>query len=504
MVSFPHAIGLSWRRHWPLLAVLVLGAVLILMGLMTPGIGEDSDAPLVVRHASHLSTLGYTPIRSWGFPLYELYTYPLLNNFGDVVARLPAGAFYLATIILVYRFCLPSQGETRSALTALAVAVVPTIHLPASELMETSMSLFLGLAFILAVLKWRAVTSLPGPRELFLLALLGALATGVRPDNIILFAAFGIAAVMQARRLPARLILAGLLFLAVVAGIFAGVYSERALNGIFNFGMRVLQPDPWSRRVLRAILGYAAAVGLPFLAFFIIALWRRRLPWPAGLDKGERWFLLLAAGLWALRYATLPDEVSYLVIPVSAQIVVLCNALPKGPVGRGWLLGAVTALALPNLVQIALFERPHLTAEFRPSLQPGALQQDLGYRRSYQAQWQLDQDLISHPERIGCARVRVTLPNSEPPADTCLVLNRFVLRYLDRGRGQVAQRQREILARLTRVFVYDGAAGRGWHHFLPYETLTVPDIQRLTATTGPELLSALDRANDQAKSPPSP
>lgn len=472
---------------------------------MTPGLGEDNDAPLVVRHASIWLKVGYTPVRSWGFPLYELFTYPLLTYFGDLVARLPAGAFYLGTIVLVYRFCLPSQGEIRAAWTAMAVAVVPTIYLPASELMETSMSLFLGLSFVLAVLKWRAVTALPDLRGLCLLSLLGALATGVRPDNAILFAAFGLAAILQTRRLPLRLILAGLLFILLTAGIFVSVYSMPVLDSIFSFGMRVLQPDPWSRRILRAFMGYAAAVGLPFLGFMVIALWQRQLSWTAGVDKGERLFLLLAAGLWALRYAALPDEVSYLVIPVSAQIVVLCSLLPKkGPVGQRWLVGAVVALALPNLVQVALFERTTLTTQFRLSLQPGALQQDLGYRRYYQAQWAFDEELRTHPERIGCKVVRTKVPASPPPADTCLAMNRFLTRYLHVNRGQAARDHREALRGFARIFVYDGPSGRGWHHFLPYQMLSHPDMQQLTPTNWQQLLSDLDDPEAPATAPSPP
>lgn len=491
----------GWRPYLPLLAVLALAVALLTIGFAAPGLGEDDDTYRVAGWAARWATEGYHRSRTWGFPLFELYAYPLYSLWGGVVARLPAAGLCLATVILVYRFCLPLRGPWMAALTAAAVLVMPVVHLQATELMETSQSLFLGLGFVLAVLHWRAVTDPPPLRGLLGLSLLAALATATRADNVILVGAYGLAVILSTRRLPGTLVVGGLVFVALVAAIFVGVYGPDQMARIIQGSPDVILPDSWLRRPPRAVLGALAAIGLPFALFIAAGLWRRRFRRLEFLGAGERLFLIMGALLFAVRYVMLPDEVAYLIIPATTLVIILCCALPSSGRGAGWLPVAVLALALPNLVQLALFDRPYARLVVRPSLQPGAIQQDLGYRRIYKAEMDFLLQAERTPESLGCTAIQMRPePISQPGA--CLVLNSGTMRYLLDSWADAAQKWR-YLAEYDKIWVYDGVNGRGWHQFLSYRDIGDLDATRLTLMTVAELRAKLgqDQSGAAAAAP---
>lgn len=486
-VTDPAAAG--WRRHLPLLAVLALGVLLLAIGLSAPGIGEDDDTYRVAARAARWAVDGYHPSRTWGFPLFELHAYPLYSLWGDVAARLLPAGFCLASLLLIHGFCRPLRGNLTAALTAAAVLVMPVVHLQATELMETSQSLFLGLAFVLAVLRRRAASDPPDLRGLLWLSLLAALATATRADNVILVGAYGLAVVLATRRLPGALVMAGLVYGALVAGIFVGIYGLDQVIQIARHSPDVVLPDSWLRKPPRAVLGALAAIGLPFALYIAAGLGRRRFQRLEFLGRGERLFLAIGALLFAVRYVMLPDEVAYLIIPATVLVILLGCALPSDRSGRRWLSVAVLALALPNLVQLALFDRPYARMIVKPSLQPGAIAQDLGYRRIYKSEMGFISQAHQHPESLGCTAIQILIePIRQPGA--CLVLNSGLMRYLLDGRAE-AEEKRGYLAQYGRIWVYDGVNGRGWHQFLPYRDPGDLDATRLTLMTPDELLAKM-------------
>ncbi len=320
----------------------------------TLGWGTDRDSLRVIASARAILAGSYVRSRSYGFPLHEAASALLYAAGGLLAVNLGTLAVTTGGIVLARRLVPPSR---RTALTCVLCGC-PLLLANASSAIDFGWDVAAAMALCV-------VAQTPARNARFAAAyfLCTTALLLLRPDNVLFVAAVTITLLLAGggrRAVIAATLLAGL----VAACIYFG------LNGIGMLATGVTTTRPLFARLLRAAVFLTAALGHG--GMLAIALLPATAP--AFLTR----VALLSWLLYLPRFAALPDQLDYLILPVTLTIVAAVAALP---VRHVWAVGVL--VALPSLVTVSLLGRDPFTGALRPhlALQWGALPQDWAARR---------------------------------------------------------------------------------------------------------------------------
>lgn len=349
---------------WPkgsLAKLTFLGSLLVLVvvGLwgVRLGFAEDSDSSSILRAAECIAGGSYQPSRTTGFPLYEGLV-ALLVQAGADLAMLNATSLLFMVASAVWSVGLARRigaGRDAALFAGSLVALHPLVLINASALMETALSLVLALAFVDA-----SLGSLEHPRSFHrraLSILLALLLVLTRLDAVALVLSVCAATTLtHAKAGDRRHAVISVVDSALVGVLALLVYS--GLHGGTDFlSPTILGIEPFARRLLRAGLGAGNALGAAMIVAVILALLGRPsaqpMPAPDRARSAFRAALALGCLLYAVRYAALPDELEYLIIPM-VLVGVFAMAQVRSRLALGLLLGLSVA---QNLATMSVFQR---------------------------------------------------------------------------------------------------------------------------------------------------
>ncbi len=345
---------MRWRNEWLGWAALAIFAGLGAYGA-TLGWGTDRDSLRVIGAARAILAGGYVRSRSFGFPLHEAASAVLFGLGGLAAVNLGTVAVSAAGI-LAARALVPGE---RRVLVTCVLCFCPLLLADASSAIDFGWDFAAGMALCVVAQGFlRGGGSAVGYFVVALCLLL------LRPDNVLFLAAVG-----------GALLLGGVTRWRVVVGAcvcaaIAAACVYLGLNGAAMLGHDVSTTRPWGGRVLRAGLFASAALGPGGAAALVL------------LARARRDFLVQVMWLcWLLylpRFVALPDQLDYLVLPVTLSLVVACARLRfRHAVGVGLLV------CVPSLVTLSLLQRDDVSGavHFHQGLQWGALPQDWAARR---------------------------------------------------------------------------------------------------------------------------
>ena len=250
--TLPH----SWRLSLVLGGILLLTIALVSINLPY-GFAQDDDGYRVVHNGMQWAQQGYVRSRTWGFPAYEVVIYPILSHFGTCAAKLYSMLFCIGNGVLFFLIARRVSGGNLSLVlpAGLGFVILPVTIISGNSILETSQGLFFalwGLWFFVRYFETRR------KRNLYWLAFFLGLATATRPDYLIFSAAAGGVLLWQGGlRLQKNqvgwrdLLLVPMLYLA------AGLLPYLLVYGNLYASLSVVFPDPLSRKLIRAISGFA-------------------------------------------------------------------------------------------------------------------------------------------------------------------------------------------------------------------------------------------------------
>jgi hypothetical protein len=436
---------------------ILLGLALALSGInLGTGFSGDLDGHAIRYWALVSPRAGYHPSRMWGYPAYEALAYPLIVHFGVGWAQGWSLACAAAGVLLLHAALRRLGADRPTALVATACWVVlPVVVISGDTVMETSQGTMLALLALYLYVRLRAA---PPPGRPWLLAAALGLATATRLDYALLSAAVALTVLRFHRPRPSEAVGAALVWTALALGPFA-------IYGALPASPGGVASDPLAERLARAALGALALLGVP--AWALLVWWavearrslRRRL---TALVRDDLGFLLATAiGLYAVRFALLPDELEYLLVLVPLLLVVLVQA----GLGARRLFALALALALPNVLQLHLLRMDAdggLAVDV--GLSPGAIVQDRSVRTRLDY---LDGELATQLAAIAHRHGQLTWavsPSTEPGA--VVVIPRQQLRFYrpDRHGGEYWR----AVCDQTLV-VYPMPSSKGWRQFIAFE-----------------------------------
>jgi hypothetical protein len=321
----------------------------------TLGWGTDRDTLRVITSARAILAGTYLRSRSFGFPLHEAASALLYAAGGLLAVNLGTVAVTTGGIMLARCLVPPSR---RTALVCVLCGC-PLLLANASSAIDFGWDFAGAIAL--------CVTAQGVSRDLSFTAGYFLCAAGLlllRPDNVLFVAAVTIMLLLGGAAGRRTVIVATLAAGAVAACIYLG------LNGQGMLATGVSTTRPFSARLLRAAVFLAAALGPGGM---LALVWLR---WTAATFLTR--LALLSWLLYVPRFAALPDQLDYLILPVMITVVASVAALP---VRRLW--AAAVLVVLPSFVTVSLLRRDPVSGALRPqvALQWGALPQDWAARR---------------------------------------------------------------------------------------------------------------------------
>jgi hypothetical protein len=349
---------MSLRIHpLPVAVLAAFGAVNI--ACCTLGYGTDRDSLRVITSAQAILHGHYQRSRSFGFPLHEAIAAALDPLGGLFAVNAAALAAALAGIAAAARLAGP-----RAAAVATCLAACPILLVNASVAVDFAFDFATCMA-LLSVADSVTRHGMTRTRSVlgFALALAALL---LRPDNLLAVVSICLATLWRDRRAGLALLAAAVLAGLLAAAIYLG------LNGTGMLATGVTTTRPLAARLARAAVCLAAAVGPGGALLALLLPWRRVAAAPAPALAA-----MLAWALYLPRFAVLPDQLDYLIIPVTFTILAGLIAAPPRLV---WPAAAL--VALPAFITVSLFTRaPDGALLFHPALQQGALAQEIAARR---------------------------------------------------------------------------------------------------------------------------
>ena len=477
----------SWRLPLVVGGILLLTVALVSINLPY-GFSMRHDGETVVRNGMQWAHQGYVRSRTWGYPAYEAVIYPILYYFGTSAAKLYSMMFCIGNGILFFLIARRISGGNLSlALPAgLGFLILPVTIITGNTILETSQGLFFALCglwfFVQYFGTWRK-------RDLYWLAFFLGLATATRPDYLI-FSAAAVGVLLRRGDLHKNrvgwkdLILFPVLYLAV------GLLPYLLVYGNLYASLSVVIPDPLSRKIIRAILGFAALWGVPAILVTAAGGWiyRSGLLNRLKILRTDPLILLFAASLalYAIRYVMLPDELEYIYVLVPLFLIVLLKLLPH----QAFFVALMLALGLPNIVQVHFFDRDPVTNDNRLSLgiSPGAIYQDRQMRLLNEYKERelpaLSQQIAARYGQKEFIDQQSTLPNA------LVIMPEEDLRYYraDRIGGALNK-----VFRSQTIIVYPLPHNYGWKAFSAFhewKPLTLDDFRQVKNLPG----SAKDRS----------
>lgn len=461
------------------------------------GFGENIDSYLIFNIAENWWETGYIKSRSWGFPAYELFSYPLIYFFGVYAGKLFSFSWVGLSVFIFYRH-LKQYHRSRWALYfgPIAFAFLPCTVISGNTVLETAQGVSLAL-FCLYFAHRTLIFS--RAQDLFLAFAFGALAATTRLDYIILVAAFSFTLLIFGYFKPQVI---GLLFLlsgVMVLAPYLLLYDSNP----FSVGFQIINTrDPVWMRLIKAGMGYAAVIGLPafavLLSFFLSWL-REKVPketqsktsqislniTPFGL------FFLITSPFYLIRMVLLPDEIEY-IYPYAVFLLIMIFGNLRNPTKMAFL---TLALALPNIFQVHLFSRSETgKIAFQPGFSPGVFEQER-QRRLLNEFIRTDFPPIAQrqADQLGCQSLKITpydvFTEKFPKATQadCVLAS---VKWYSRMRDYVFPNQDRNMERLLGrykigIIVHSLPTDRGWRRFLEFEPSFPVKTEYLTFRTHP-------------------
>lgn len=354
-------------KHFPgiFLSLLVLAGLSAIN--FSHGFSEDYDGYFVISKAQALPDEGYTPSRSWGFPAYEVFIYPIIHYLGIEAAKFYSLAFSLGSVVVFYLILFQIERDGgKLFFGTLSFVVLPVTIVAGNTVLETGQGIFFALSGILFYLRYR---SKPAPLNFYLMAIGLGFAVSTRPDYVLLSAAVAYVVLMY-NRPGSKLLLIGLLLWSISALLPYAIYE-----GLY-FSADVVPPDSYLRRFIRGALGIVNLYGI--FAVGILLLWGvvnyRRYTGP---DKPVAVLIGITSLLFILRFVMLPDELEY--IYILAPLLVILLLLVR--ISRKYLILLTISLFIPNLVQVHFFERTETgDVKVTAGVSPGVIAQEKNKR----------------------------------------------------------------------------------------------------------------------------
>jgi hypothetical protein len=334
------------------------------------GWGVDRDSLRVVHAASTILAGHYERSRSFGFPLHEAATALLVAIGGVTAANIGSLVVTFAGICmgiqLAYVLAPEGARARRAALAAAMLCGAPLLLANASSAIDFGWSFAGGMA-LLSVAHWLqrdgADTALATFGGTILLCIL------LRPDNILFVVAVVIALVWPYAPKNGRIVAVALGAFCLAAGVYVG------LNGtdMLSTGVTSTRP-PWAR-IARAIVLASAVLGPGGILALACLARRAALPPDASFCWRVIWLAWL---LYVPRFAALPDQADYLILPVICTLLLAVAVLP-------WRAACACAAltVLPAFATVSLLSRDATNGTLRIHVAPqwGALPQDWAARR---------------------------------------------------------------------------------------------------------------------------
>lgn len=349
--------------------------LLIAYGLVAApaGLSADSDSALLMRATEHWINVGeYTRSRTSGFPLYEALLLACKSISSSLLLINLLSLLMAAGAAMLARQMAAEKDEWRGNLTLALLLTYPLFMIASAEPMETMLSVLLALGLIQHVVRhpqfgWSHI-------GLAVLLVLARLDAALLVIAIVLARLGGQSSIDRFQ---------SLLWLAKVGAL--SVLAYVAINQGFDFlNTKTMGFDTWMRRVARGIASSVNALQLSGLMALII--WLRHLAkMRAGSVSLELWdrLLIWAILLYSIRFFALPDEVFYLIIPVTLLLIRAAMLVQPTTI-------VVAAFVLLGCVQsgmtVSLFERIPNTQDriiFSPKLSASPLVQELRARRVF-------------------------------------------------------------------------------------------------------------------------
>jgi hypothetical protein len=334
------------------------------------GWGVDRDSLRVVHAAATILAGHYERSRSFGFPLHEAATALLVALGGVTAANMGSLVVTLAGICMAIRLAASiapdGTSEQRSALSAVMLCGAPLLLVDADSAIDFGWSFAGGMA-MLSVALWlyrsgadTALATFGGAITLCIL---------LRPDNILFVASVVIALVWSYAPKSGRIIAVALGAACLAAGVYVG------LNGTDMLAGGVASTRPAWARIARAIVLASAVLGPG--GIFALAGLARRAPLAPDASFCMR-VVWLAWLLYVPRFAALPDQADYLILPVMCTLLLAVAVLP-------WRAACACAAltVLPAFATVSLLSRDATNGTLRIHIAPqwGALPQDWAARR---------------------------------------------------------------------------------------------------------------------------
>ncbi len=318
------------------------------------GFGNLSDSEAIYYVYESILAGNYVPSRSFGFPLYEYIAAHILSTGGLSAVNVYSFIMTFFFVIGTYHLFKSSRHLT---LWLSAVALHPIVVINATILMEISQSLAL-LVFVFIVAAKIDERETPGLNAL--LFVLNTLMLLTRIDWAFFSVAIAVALALKSgagwkRRARGIAVMGASLLLTVV------------LYGLINGGMvaffnplvsSVVISEPLSRKVLRAVFGYVAMLGVPasllmaWVVFVQLRVISAGIPRLCGLNFPAR-LLLFSLVLMTVRFIILPDKLEYILPLYMSFIYFLCHVR----IGQKYAIGLVVCILSLNIVSFSLFKR---------------------------------------------------------------------------------------------------------------------------------------------------
>jgi hypothetical protein len=457
------------RKPWPYIVIIVCIACLLASINLPYGIAEDSDGYRVLRGAAGWAAKGYQKSRTWGFPSYELVIYPIVHYLGLFYAKLYAMLCYALAALFFFLTLLELTADAwRAFLGALCFAVLPVSIIGGNTLLETSQGILFAILGLYFYLRFHRS---PNALHLGVLAVCLGIATSTRLDYVFLSASVALT-VLWFDRPTFKHVMLGVLAWAAFALAPFGLYKA------LSFSANVILPDPFWRKMSRVVLGYLALLGLPASAvvgFWLLRSIARSPNVIKRIIKDNILFMFIVSLiLYTVRFVLLPDELEYVYILIPLLIALTAKAGFKS----GSLALLVVAVALPNVIQLHLFERSRdADLVFSPGISPGAIAQDRSARlRNEYLNGELLGLMPMVAQSYGYKRF-ATSPSTEP--GTLVIIPEEDLRYYrpDRWGGQYYRAFNQV-----QVISYPLSSSRGWRQFIQFTSwhkLTLADFQKV-------------------------
>lgn len=447
------------------------------------GINEDLDGYLILRRALSFSNEGYIPSRTWGYPLYELFAYPLIYYFGVNSVKLYSLFWSLISALVFFRILsLLTNNFSRVVLGTLCFVLHPLTIIASNLVMETSQAMALGL---LGLFFWAKLKSnLSKDLNVYLTFLFCGLATATRLEYSILTLTIALSLLAFHSFTKKQIVLSLMIYLVFA---FAPYFSLYEIKDMDPFPFMPIFDQSYLRKGVRVLIEMTALLGIPtvfYLIFFSKKLFRKTVF--QKLEVNVLFFSSLV--LYTLFFLQEPIKLEYIYILIPLFIIFAVVHF-QNSLSLGVLL---ITLVIPNCFQVHFFYREAGKIKIDIGISLGAVMQDRHHRlRNEYVMTKMDEILKLAAEKFGCKDFTTGLTRSlaEVMANPgqCYIIQEEKLRFWNADRLPNGDGDREILFKNSKVIVYPTEYNKGWRQFFRFkrwEVLNLDDFHLVDSSWG--------------------